>query len=155
MKHFLLIVILFASAFSTHAQHSTDSIEIKRAGLFFQNGKRLSVKQLVKITETSTEANREMKAARANSDVASLFGFAGGFLIGYPLGAALTGREANWTMAAIGAGLAVVSIPFNSAYKKRALQAVDIYNESLRQTGSRTTMKLGLASNGLRVKIIF
>jgi hypothetical protein len=151
-----LFVFVFLALFSTaYSQSNTEPIEIKKAGTFFQNGKRLSVRQLIKITQSNSEAHKKMTVARANSDVASILGFAGGFLIGYPLGASLTGREANWTLAGIGAGLALVSIPFNSGYRKHAYEAVDLYNQGLRQTGRKAILKLGLASNAVKLKLAF
>ena len=39
-----------------------------------------------------------------------IFSYAGGFMIGYPLGTALGGGEPNWAMANIGAGLKAASI---------------------------------------------
>ena len=97
-----------------------------------------------------------MKIAKSNYDIGTVFGFAGGFLVGWPLGTALGGGEPNWTLAGIGAGLIVVSIPFSTSYTKHAKKAVGIYNTGLSQTGLRKIdFNLGLTCNGIGIKMTF
>lgn len=48
-----------------------------------------------------------------------IFGFAGGALIGWPLGTAIAGGDPDWYLAGIGAGLAGVAIVFEVLGKKR------------------------------------
>jgi hypothetical protein len=140
------------------AQYQSDSITVKK-GLgttFLQNDRRLKPKELLVITKANPAAFKEMKIAKSNYDASSVFGFVGGFLVGWPIGTALGGGEPNWTMAGIGAGLIVVSIPFSSAYSKRAKNAIGIYNGGLRgTTGAKVKFNLGLTHNGLSLKMRF
>lgn len=146
------------TVFSSYGQNKSDSIEIKKTlgTVFRQNGKNLTPRQLLDITQSNTEAYREMKIAKTNYDVGYVFGFAGGFLVGWPLGAAIVGGEPNWTLAAIGAGLIVVSIPFSTAYTKHARNAVNLYNNGLKSTGlNKIDFKIGLTYNGIGVIVTF
>lgn len=139
-------------------QESTGPVEVREGfgTSFVQNGKKLSPKQMLNLMDVNPAAYKEMEAAKLNNDWATAFGFAGGFLIGWPLGTAIGGGEPNWTLAGIGAGLVVVSIPFSTAYKKHALKAVDMYNNG---TGEAGLMKLNyvvrISPGSFSLKIVF
>lgn len=60
-----------------------------------------------------------------------ILGYAGGFMIGWPLGTAIGGGEPNWALAGIGAGLVVLSIPLSSSAKKKTIKAIELYNQGL------------------------
>ncbi len=97
-----------------------------------------------------------MKLAKSNYDVGYVFGFAGGFLIGWPIGTAIGGGDPNWTLAAVGAGLAVISIPFMVSYTKHAKNAVHKYNKGLKYSYfAKPDLKIGLTYNGVGIKIKF
>ena len=150
-----MLVITFGNVFG---QHRTDSIEtVKSFGThFWYNNKKLSMKELVQTTQSNPEALREIKAAKSNYAVSSVLGFAGGFLIGWPIGTALAGGEPKWALAGVGAGLFAVSIPFTSGYVKHAKKGVALYNRGLKQAAlKKTDIRVGLAYNGFRVKIMF
>ena len=154
----ILVGILILCVSQIFAQSQTDSIQIKKSlgTIFIQNGKKLTPKQLLEITKVNQEAYKEMKVAKSNHDIGSVFGFAGGFLVGWPLGTAIAGGEPNWALAGIGAGLIVMSIPFSSSYAKHAKNAVGIYNNGLNQTGLRkVNFDLGLTCYGIGVKMRF
>ena len=51
-------------------------------------------------------------------------------------------------MAAIGAGLIVVSIPLMSKANKLSISAIDMYNEGLKTTSNRTKPDVHLAFKG-------
>jgi hypothetical protein len=101
---------------------------------FTQNGNLLTMKDLVKTMESNQQAFDLIKKAQSNTTLASIIGFAGGGLIGWPIGTAIGGGDANWTLAAIGAGLIVVGIPFSSSANKKVKRAVELYNSSLNST---------------------
>jgi len=80
----------------------------------------------------------------------------GGFLIGYPIGTAIAGGNANWTLAAVGAGLLVVAIPLISGYNKHAINAVNIYNRGLRSSiNPASSLNLRFTANGAGLRISF
>lgn len=146
------------TVFCSYGQHASDTIEIKKSlgTVFRQNGKNLNTRQLLNITQSNTEAYKEMKIAKSNYDIGTAFGFAGGFLVGWPLGTAIAGGEPNWTLAGIGAGLIAVSIPFTAAYTKRAKNAVHLYNNGIKSTGmNNVDLKIGLTYNGIGIKLTF
>jgi hypothetical protein len=97
-----------------------------------------------------------MKIAKNNYTASMIFQLPGGFLIGYPLGTAMAGGDPNWTLAAIGAGLVVISIPFISAYNKHARNAVSVYNKGLKySTLVRPDLRFGITYNGLGAYLRF
>lgn len=57
-----------------------------------------------------------------------IFSYAGGFMIGWPIGTAIGGGDPNWGIAAAGVGCVLLSIPLANGYKKNAKEAVSIYN---------------------------
>lgn len=158
MKNILTLGLLFLMTYCFYGQNISDTIETKNAlgVIFLQNGKKLTPRNLLEISSSNAESYKEMKIAKSNYDVGSVFGFAGGFMVGWPIGTAIGGGEPNWTLAVVGAGLIVISIPFSTAYSKHARKAVEIYNNGLKQTGSSTVeFRLGLTFNGVGLKINF
>jgi hypothetical protein len=158
MKRTLFVCVLLSLALASFGQVKSDSIQVKKkAGtVFLQNNQNLTPKQLLEITKNNPEAHKLMQKAKTNSDVATVIGFIGGFLVGYPLGTALGGKDPNWSVAGAGAGLIVVSIPFSVGYVKNAKKAVAIYNNGLTKSDlSCVDVNLGLTANGFGLKIRF
>ena len=158
MKQIILTSVLLFSFIWVHGQYQSDSIAIKKAfgTRFQQNGRNLTPRQLLDITKSNPDALAEMKLAKRNYDVGYVFGFAGGFLIGWPIGTAIGGGDPNWTLAAVGAGLAVISIPFTVSYTKHARNAVHIYNKELKYSYFvEPDLKIGLTYNGVGIQIKF
>ena len=158
MKKIIISGILLSMFLSLFGQIQSDSIQVKKrlGPVFQQNGRNLTPRQLLDITQTNQEAYAEMKTANTNYIVSLIFQAPGGFLIGYPLGTALAGGDPNWTLAAVGAGLVAVSIPFISAYNKHAKNAVEIYNRGLRYSSLPIPeMKIGLTNYGIALKLSF
>ena len=82
---------------------------------------------------SNSEAKAYFKKARTNKTAADIFAFAGGFGIGFGLVQAITGgsseytdlakkhsRKQGWTIAGIGAGVSLISIPLMISSKKNA-----------------------------------
>lgn len=158
MTRIILITVFLMSLTQLFAQTQPDSIEVKKGfwGVTFkQDGKILTTRQLLDLTQSNTEAFKEMNIAKNNFTAGSVFGFAGGFMVGYPLGASVGGGKPNWVMAGIGACLICVSIPFSTAYSKHARNAVRIYNSGKPLSMNKIDLKLNLTYNGIGVKINF
>lgn len=158
MKKVILLGLFLVTILGATAQNVTDSIEVKKGfgTVYRQNGNNLTPRQLLEITKIAPEAYEAMKVAKTNYDVGAVFGFAGGFLVGWPLGTAIAGGEPNWALAGIGAGLVGVSIPFTVAYNKHAKKAVSIYNNSLKNTTHHNVnLKVGLTAYGVGIKMTF
>ena len=90
----------------------------------------ISPKMVLEEMKVNPLAYAEFKKAKNNLTAASTLGFAGGLLIGFPLGTAIAGGDPEWGLAAGGVGLILASIPFNNAFKQHALLAIDQYNEN-------------------------
>ena len=96
---------------------------------YTQQGQALNMNDLVNLMEPDTEAYTLMRSAKSNYAVAQVLSIPGGLLIGWPIGTAIGGGDPNWTLAAVGGGLVVATIPFSSAGNKKAKAAIDMYNQ--------------------------
>lgn len=154
MKKFsVLIALVLITLATSFGQELNDSIVIEKVFggyQFSQNEKILDFSQLSEKVKPNEFAFNEIKAAKSKTILATIIGGAGGFLVGYPLGTALAGGEPNWTMAAIGAGLIVVTIPIGQKANKQAKNAVEIYNSGLKNSAFRKKADINLAFTGNR-----
>jgi hypothetical protein len=158
MKKIVLIFLLGFSVIYSFGQSKSDSIlVIHRLGTGFQqNGKTLRPRQITHIVQSNSEAAPEMKMALSNWNASLVFQISGGFLIGYTIGTASTGDKANWSLAAIGAGLVLVAIPLVTAYTKHARKAVAIYNKGLKYSSlNQLNIRLGITFNGIGLRVSF
>jgi len=149
MRYFFTIFIFTSISVAGFSQNSTDPIytEEKFGTIFIQNGQHLNPKKLKRALQYDEEAFAVLKKARGNYGFATVLSFAGGFLIGWPIGTAIGGGDPNWVLAGIGGGLLLATIPLAIAYDKGAKRAVTIYNKNLSQvSGLRlTTSEYGLS----------
>ncbi|MGB0432535.1 MAG: hypothetical protein ACPGLV_18810 [Bacteroidia bacterium] len=135
IKSAIIFLMLFVSAQVLFAQ-TPPRIEIVEGSFgirFEMNGKKLSPRQLKNAMSDYPKASAEMKIAKRNYKLASVFTLPGGYFIGYPIGTHLAGGEANWRLLGVGVGLVVVSFPFYDRYKKHAIEAVKIYNKERKE----------------------
>jgi hypothetical protein len=161
----LLIAVLITTVTTSTAQNantktSSDSILIiKKFGgyQFYKNDRQLNMNQLQAVLEVNNEAYKDIKSARSATTFSSILGYAGGFLIGWPIGTAMGGGKPNWTMAAVGAGLTAISIPISISAKKKARSAVSKYNSGLTSNSSAgfKELKLKLTDDGIGVVLKF
>ncbi|SDL47250.1 hypothetical protein SAMN05421823_106117 [Catalinimonas alkaloidigena] len=155
----LLMVLLVGSAsVSAQAVTVTDSITVKPGPgtVFMYQGNRLKPKQLLLLTQRSPAAYQEMQIAKSKSDVASVLGFIGGGLVGWPIGTALGGGQPNWALAGVGAGIIAVSIPFTASYNKHARAAAALYNQNAVPTATgRLEMELRFSGQHLGMQLRF
>jgi hypothetical protein len=161
MRKIAIILTLLAVSMSfTFGQTASDSISMKKVFggyQFYQGEQRLNVNQLVNTMKPNNQAYQQIKSAQSTYTLATIIGGVGGFMVGWPIGTALGGGEPNWTMAGIGAGLIVVSIPISQSFNKKAKQAVETYNGGL-QTSSfwdKNELKLSLTGNGIGLTLNF
>lgn len=161
----LLFTVLITTAAASFAQNvssrpASDSIVIvKRFGgyQFFKNDRQMSMSQLQTMFQDNDQAYKEIKASRSAATASSVIGYAGGFLIGWPLGTAVGGGKPVWALAAVGAGLTAVSIPLSIHAKKKARSAVAKYNAGLTSSSSVLIkeVKLNFSSDGMGVVLKF
>ncbi|MCE2998191.1 MAG: hypothetical protein ACK5RG_06735 [Cyclobacteriaceae bacterium] len=158
MKFIFTSAFLLFFATSTVAQ--TDSIRMTKVFggyKYFQNNQGLTVKQLGVALEANPEASKLFQQAKPNGTAATIFGMAGGFLVGWPIGTAIAGGKPSWELAGIGAGLIVISIPFSSVFNKKTKEAVSIYNQGNKTSTirKRTELKFNVSPNQVGVVMKF
>ncbi|WP_298342118.1 hypothetical protein [uncultured Algibacter sp.] len=134
MRSTILSLAFIISSFSFINAQKIDVEKVFGGFKYTQNEELISIGDLVTIMENNTEALELIKKGRTNRSFAGVLGFAGGALIGWPIGTSIGGGDANWTLAGIGAGLVVVSIPVSSKSNKKINQAVELYNAALNGT---------------------
>ena len=115
---------------------------------FEQNGKRLSWKNLVNVTESNIQSNLLIKKAKSQNTISNILAFAGGGLIGIPIGQSIYDREPNWTLAYIGGGIAVIGLPIAIKASKNAKKGIDLYNSSLNSTSGYFEPEFKIIANG-------
>lgn len=161
MKSISIILILLIVGFSNvFGQSCAESITMKKTFggyQFYQGNKRLTLSQLVKVMKPNDQAFKEIKSAQSTNTTATILGFAGGFMVGWPLGTALAGGEPNWVLAGIGAGLIIVSIPITQKFNKQAKTAVDTFNGGLKYGSfwDKTDCRLTVTQNGIGFTLSF
>jgi len=159
-KVLTIALLLFVCFSTTFSQTQKDSIRIQNG--FFGNKyyyyeKPIDIKQMSTIMRTNKAAYKEIQSAQTTNAFASILGGAGGFLIGWPLGAAIGGGEPNWTMAGIGVGLVAIGIPISINVNKKVKKAIQIYNTGLKTSSLyyETEMKFAITGNGVGLIIKF
>jgi len=160
MKKIFLLVLIISTGLSDSFAQSTDSIEmVKVFGgyRFYQKEKRLSMRELVQIMQPNEQASKYIHSAQSNTTLATIIGAIGGALIGWPVGTALGGGDPNWTLAGVGAGLVVVSIPFSSKANKQAKLAVGEFNSAYRKSSflKKLQFNFGISGNSIGIRAHF
>jgi hypothetical protein len=155
MKSRLCLIFLFGILSFSEVLGQGLPIE-QRKSRFFQNDRLLKNRQMLEIMQAYPEAYESMRKAKSNADVASVFGFAGGFMVGWTLGGLIGQGEPTWGLGATGVGLILVAIPFSSAYTKHAGNAVSLYNSQISGSSRKEfDLKLGMGSNGIGLRLSF
>jgi len=175
MKHSIILCLTLLICFSGFSQIKSDNIvptsvsdreairdtiQYQKNGMgykFTLNNETLTLDKLGNVMQDNPTSMEFFKKAKGTFGIISVLSYAGGFLIGYPLGTLLGGREQpNWTLAVIGCGLIGIAIPITSGADKNLLKAVQVYNQgkpvSLK---NNYEIKLGVNQNGLALAILF
>ncbi|MDG1728485.1 MAG: hypothetical protein P8K68_05190 [Algibacter sp.] len=134
MKKNILILTFFIATLTLCNAQKIDTEKVFGGYKYTQNDELISIGDLASIMESNTSAFELIKKGRTNRSLAAVLGFAGGGLIGWPLGTALGGGKANWALAGIGTGLVIIGIPISSSANKKINEAVATYNASLNAT---------------------
>ena len=146
MNKLVLTALLIALCISAFAQTGEGNIRMEKGfggARFYQDDRLLKPADVLNVMAPNEEAFAMFKKAKANYDAAQVFGFIGGFMVGWPLGTAIAGGDAQWGLAAGGAGVLLLSFPFSSAFNKHARNAVEIYNrEPLYGRGNRVSISV-------------
>lgn len=122
---------------------------------FYQRNKTLTLSEARQLVAKNSLAYEEMSKAYNRNMLSLVFGAAGGFCIGYPLGTALAGGKPSWAMAAVGAGLVAITIPISISATKHAREGVRLHNDGLSRQQSRLSVDVGLMGAGVGLAIRF
>jgi hypothetical protein len=155
MKNKLLTTLLFFLLPFIQILAQNQPIEQRKSAFYLEN-RVLKPKNMLELMKDNPAALEEMKKAKANSDAASVFAFLGGGLIGWTLGGLIGPEPPTWGLAAAGAGLILVALPFSSSYVKRASKATEIYNNGISQPNAHAIkVNLGLSDHGFGLTMKF
>ncbi|QFG52099.1 hypothetical protein [Chryseobacterium sp.] len=131
-----------------------------------KDGQTYKLKEFRSVFKDPNAASTFHKA-RTNAAVSNVFGYAGGFLIGFGIVPALSGKKTEvrngvvyenkpsrgWAVVGIGAGLVGVGIPFAYAADKQAKKALALENGE--PTAFRPHFKLESAGTGVALSYNF
>lgn len=147
MKAFVFMVMCTFSVV-VHAQNLRYD-----KGRLYQDENIVAPKDWESAFAGNSEALQYVKKAKSNYGAAQVIGFAGGFLIGWPLGTAIAGGDPEWALLGAGAGLVAVSIPLTSATKKNMNKAIQLQNGST--TTGKADVNLMIKGNQIGLRIQF
>jgi len=154
-----MVLVVVLTGINCFGQDLSDTIHAvdKTLGLaYYQHRKPLNYRQLAEMMKSNDLAYKHIKRAKRNQNTSLLFQYAGGFLIGYPIGTMIAGGDPNWVLAGIGGGLILLSIPFVTSSMENGKQAVQYYNERIQSdVGYRRKpqFEVGVTQNGIGIVV--
>lgn len=163
MKNILLALVLgfvsLVSINSVSAQISYEPITIVKKGIF---GKKyyqrcdvdMDGQQLTLLFAKDPQMEKYSKKIGLNYLAATLLKSIGSVLVLWPVTQEIADEDADWYLALIGAGCIVASIPFSKWFDKRALEAIDYYNNGYK-TGFRPQFNLDIKPTGFGLSMHF
>jgi hypothetical protein len=128
----LLVALFSLSTTGAFAQHTPDTLRaVYHKGSVVMDGERLvKPKQIgpVLLRKNNKDVEMYYRKYKTNRDVAGVFGFIGGALVGYPLGGAIANQPLNTGMLGVGLGVVAVSLLFQNGSNQNLKQAINHFN---------------------------
>ncbi len=155
----ILIMLMICMSTNLFSQTVANSVLTKKvlSDYQFHEGDKLKLNQLAYTMKHEVPDYQQVKPAKSTSTFALILSSVGGFLVGWPIGTAIAGGDPNWTLAAIGAGLIVISIPFYQSAKSKARQGINTSDGEL-QTSSiwdKSELNFSVTGNGIGLVLSF
>lgn len=155
----ILIMLMFCMSANLFSQTVANSILTKKvfSDYQFHEGDKPNLNQLANTMKPNGLDFQQVKPAKSTSTFALILSSVGGFLVGWPIGTAIGGGDPNWTLAAIGAGLIVISIPLYQSAKSKARQGMNTSDGEL-QTSShwnKSELNFSVTGNGIGLVLSF
>jgi hypothetical protein len=159
----IMIIIAISSGF-TFGQTPQDTISVvklNRGYQYFKEDKQLNIDEIAFAVRSNEVAYQMVKSAQANNTLGMVLGYAGGFMIGWPIGTALGGGDPNWTIAGVGVAVAILGFSVGSGSQRKVKEAVDMYNAGLGTVYLRdpsvrgTELRLSLTEFGIGLTLNF
>ncbi len=135
MRKLVLILLLMTIHLSfVLGQTPGDTISVfkmNRGYQYFKGDKQLTADEIAFAVRSNDQAYHMVRSAQSNHTFATILAYAGGFMIGWQLGAAIVGDDPSLLVA--GAGIAVAGLGFSVGTRSETLmrQGVELYNEGL------------------------
>ncbi|SFE17301.1 hypothetical protein SAMN05216167_11115 [Spirosoma endophyticum] len=122
-------MLLLSMSGSSNAQEITF---VKGGGISYQGKTIQKPKEILPIIlqKESPEIVTAFNKFKSNRGAAQVFGFIGGFGIGYSLGSAIGGRKISGGLLAGGAGAIGIALLFGASANNALKQVVDLYNST-------------------------
>ncbi|MEP3389185.1 MAG: hypothetical protein ABJO02_13405 [Reichenbachiella sp.] len=157
----ILLTLCLAIFMSSYSLAQTDNaIEKTKIGLFKTKaaykkcGITMTNAQFFKLIGEDSNMSEFVKPLAINYMGDALLTAASSVLIFWPIGEHIAGNDdPNWTLAYIGAGCALLSIPFKKGFEKNADKAMKFYNNGYRKVA--VDFRLNLNANGLGLAMKF
>ncbi|MGB6035507.1 MAG: hypothetical protein WBG42_04515 [Cryomorphaceae bacterium] len=164
MRIFLLLVLSTIAISASFGQDTGDTLYLddsKFLTRYLINDERVKTSELKSITENVPAAYEKMKEAVTFKRVSNGLKYAGAVAliapaVGYFVleGETLADRV-GFRQIFLAAGLFIVSIPFNAAFKKSASEGAILYNQATRYQQKSSSFKMNLSPNGLSLTCVF
>ncbi|GGF40056.1 hypothetical protein [Echinicola rosea] len=162
---FLVVFVLFTgmSVEEVRAQSgSVEPIEIIEKGLFKKKvykkcGIEMEPVQLLNLFKDDPGMQDYVKPLGVNLLMSKLLAATAGILVGYPVVDSFSkDSDPNWNLAYIGAGCALLSIPFTKWFDKNAKEAIDFHNAGYQSAHSyRPRLRVQMGGHGLGLALKF
>lgn len=124
--------------------------------VFVKDGEILSERELFQTVRTVPAARSKLRTAETERDIANVFGFVGGALVGYPFGTMIAGGEPNWVLSVAGSAFLMVGIPMALSYPDKLKGVIKTYNRRVGELSYRAAeIRMGLVRNGIGVEVRF
>ncbi len=153
MKKIVLLLLLSISVITICLAQKIKVYKTFGGVRFEMDTVTLGLNQLLEIVLENPQAYDELRRAKTNYNTAGVLGFAGGILVGFPVGTAIAGGNPEWGMAAGGAMLLLASIPFSTAFRTHTMESLDLYNNKFKIV--RLKPELQFYGTGARLAIRF
>lgn len=152
-RYALVILLLVCSTCTAFSQE----LSYKKGGKVLYNDLVLSHPSAIEgvIQDKFTPEMRQLfKRYKSNRGLATVFGFAGGMGIGYPIGSAIGGGEFNAGLFAGGVGLVGIGLLFSSSANKTLKATVNLYNNTPTPVSFTPLIRQesGLTQVGMRIR---
>ncbi len=153
-RSYLVLLVLLLAAQTLCAQ-SEKKLTLSKdfwGYKYLEGGTPISKQQAMRLLESHPEAIKLFRQGNANLVPAGVVGFAGGFMIGWPLGESISGKkDPQWALAAGGLALVIVGGALEKTFQKKADQAFKMYNEST----LTSSLKINASVTGVSITFTF
>jgi hypothetical protein len=155
----LLAIIFLMSGSVLSAQNSniiiTEKGKLIKNKVYTKCDIELTSAQLISVFSKDPKYKEYAKPIMLNYLAGTILKSAASLLILWPVTESFyDNSDPNWNLAYIGAGCALLAIPFNKAFDRHAEKAVKYYNSAGEKTGS-VDIKFGPGSNGVGLVVNF